>query len=63
MKVPDLRNMEVTTKSGTHVCDTDQLRGEAKDSLSGTNVLKQYTTSGEAAPGKSGGMPNYGSGN
>lgn len=55
--------MEVTTKSGSHVCDTDQLRGEAKDSLSGTNVLKQYTTSGDAAPGKSGGMPNYGSGN
>ena len=52
--------MEVTSKSGTHVCDTSQLKGEAKDSLSGTNTLKQYTTSGDAAPGATGGMPNYG---
>lgn len=59
MKVPDLRDMEVTTKSGEHVCDTDMLKGEAKDSLSGTNVLKQYTTSGESNPGKDGGMPSY----
>jgi hypothetical protein len=60
MKVPDLRNMEVTTKSGEHVCDTTQLKGEAKDGLSGTNVLKQFTTSGDAAPGKMGGEPHYG---
>lgn len=60
MKVPDLRDMEVTSKSGEHVCDTMQLKGEAKDSLQGTNVLKQYTTSGDAAPGKMGGEPTYG---
>lgn len=60
MKVPDLRDMEVTTKSGEHVVDTQQLKGEAKNSLSGTNVLKQYTTSGDAAPGKMGGEPSYG---
>lgn len=62
MKVPDLRNMEVTNKTGKDVCDTTMLKGEAKDSLSGTNVLKQYTTSGDAAPGATGGMPNYGKG-
>lgn len=59
MKVPKLRDMEVTTKSGSHVCDTDMLKGEAKDSLSGTNVLKQYEKSGDAAPGKMGGEPSY----
>ena len=62
MNIPDLRNMEVTTSSGSHVCDTQQLKGEAKDSLSGTNVLKQYTTSGDSAPGATGGMPTYGKG-
>lgn len=55
--------MEVTTSTGTHVCDTNMLKGEAKDGLSGTNVLKQYTTSGDSAPGTPGGMPNYGKGN
>ena len=59
MKIPKIRDMEVTTKSGDHVCDTSQLKGEAKDSLSGTNVLKQHTTSGEAAPGPDGGMAKY----
>lgn len=57
MDIPDLRNKEFTTSSGKPVCDTSMLKGEAKDSLSGTNVLKQYTTSGDAAPGKMGGMP------
>ena len=59
MKVPKLRDMEVTTKSGSHVCDTDMLKGEAKDSLSGTNVLKQYEKSGEGAPEPHGGLPKY----
>lgn len=59
MKVEDLRNKEWTTKSGTDVCDTTMLKGEAKDSLSGTNVLKQFTTSGDASPGKMGGEPSY----
>ena len=60
MKVPDIRDMEVTTKTGTHVCDTSQLKGEAKDSLSGTNTVKQYTTSGSTAPGPHGGEAKYG---
>jgi hypothetical protein len=60
MDIPDLRDKEFTTKSGTPVCDTTQLKGEAKDSLSGTNTVKQYTTSGASAPGKMGGMPTYG---
>ena len=59
MKVPKLRDLEVTTKSGEHVCDTDMLKGEAKDSLKGTNVLKQYDTSGDASPGPHGGLPKY----
>jgi hypothetical protein len=59
MKVPKLRDLEITTKSGEHVCDTDMLKGEAKDSLSGTNVLKQYEKSGEASPGPHGGLPKY----
>ena len=60
MKVPDLRDQEYTTKSGDHVCDTKQLSGEANDSLSGTNTVKQFTTSGDSAPGKMGGLPTYG---
>jgi hypothetical protein len=60
MKTPNLRDQEYTTKSGTPVCETSMLKSEAKDSLSGTNVLKQYTTSGDAAPGKMGGEPSYG---
>jgi hypothetical protein len=60
MKIPNLRTMEITTKDGSHVVDTDMLKGEAKDGLSGTNVLKQYTTSGDASPGGTGGLPNYG---
>jgi len=59
MKIPKLRDLEITTKSGEHVCDTDMLKGEAKDSLSGTNVLKQYEKSGESAPGPLGGLPKY----
>lgn len=55
MKVPDLRTMEVTTSTGTCVDDTSMLKGLASDSLSGTNTLKQYTTSGDGAPGAMGG--------
>ena len=57
MKVPKLRDMEITPKSGKHVCDTEMIDELAKDSLSGTNVLKQYEKSGEAAPGPHGGLP------
>ena len=60
MKTPDLRSLEITTKDGSHVCDTSMLKGEAKDGLSGTNQMKQYTTSGDASPGATGGLPVYG---
>lgn len=54
MKVPNLR--EMSAPSGKNVHSTSQLKGTAKDSLSGTNVTKQYTTSGDACPGPYGGM-------
>jgi len=57
MKNKNLRDMEVTTGSGKDVRDTDQLSGEAKDSLSGSNLLRQYETSG-FDKGKLGGMPS-----
>ncbi len=59
MNIPDLRNMSITTGDGKHVCDTSMLKGEAKDSLSGTNVLKQFTTSGSVKSGTLGGEANY----
>lgn len=42
------RDATVTSSSGKNVKDTSQLKGEAKDSLSGTNSTTQYETS---APG------------
>lgn len=57
MNVPNLRTMSVTTNSGKDVKDTSQLKGEAKDSLSGKNDTKQYHTGSHAA-GKLGGMPS-----
>jgi hypothetical protein len=50
--------MSVTTNSGKDVKDTSQLKGEAKDSLSGKNETKQYHTGSHAA-GKLGGMPSH----
>lgn len=44
----DLRNFDrdatVTSSSGKNVSDTAQLKGEAKDSLSGKNSTTQYET-------------------
>lgn len=40
-----LREGQVTSSSGKNVKDTMQLKGEAKDSLSGTNKTTQYETS------------------
>lgn len=57
MELPNLRTMSVTTSSGKDVKDTSQLKGEAKDSLSGKNDTKQYHTGG-TSPGKLGGMPS-----
>lgn len=57
-KMDNPRTMTVTTASGKDVKDTQQLKGEAKDSLSGKNVTKQHYNSGPAAPGPHGGKPS-----
>ena len=55
MNVPNLRTMVVTTSSGKDVKDTQQLKGEASDSLRGKNETKEYHT-GSTSMGKLGGM-------
>jgi hypothetical protein len=60
MKVPNLRELEVTTEEGKHVCDTRMLKGEASDSLHGTNVLKQFVTASGETGGPHGGEAVYG---
>lgn len=40
----NLRDAAPTSSSGKNVKDTTQLKGEAKDSLSGTNKTEQYET-------------------
>lgn len=54
-RTSNIRNMEFSSTSGKDVKDTSQLKGEAKDSLSGTNVTKQFETSA-SIPGPHGGM-------
>lgn len=51
----NLRDLTVKSTSGKDVKDTSQLKGEAKDSLSGTNVTKQFETS-VSIGGPNGGM-------
>jgi hypothetical protein len=51
----NLRDMVVDTSHGKDVKDTDMLKGEASNSLSGTNETKQYTT-GKTSMGKLGGL-------
>lgn len=55
METKNLRTMKITTSSGKDVKDTMQLKGEAKDSLKGTNTTEQYTTSGGVPKGALGG--------
>lgn len=45
MDIKDIRNAQFSSTSGKDVKDTSQLKGEAKDSLSGKNVTKEFTTS------------------
>lgn len=52
----NLRDMVVTTDSGKDVMDTSQLSGEASDSLSGTNMTKQYETGNPPPAGPMGGL-------
>lgn len=42
----DPRNQTFSTSSGKDVKDTKMLKGEAQNSLSGTNVTKQDSRSG-----------------
>lgn len=56
----NLRNMVVTMNSGKDVKDTKMLNGEAtKDSLSGTNSMAEYTTSGGVEKGALGGQDKH----
>lgn len=57
MRTENLRDLEVTTKSGKDVVDTDMLSGEAKDSLDGKNVFKQYEV--KAPPTEAGGEASW----
>ena len=52
-----VRNKTITTGSGSDVKSTQQLKGEAKDSLTGKNEMKEYTVGG-ADKGKLGGLPS-----
>lgn len=59
MDVPNLRTLVITTNSGKDVRDTQQLKGESKDSLSGKNETKEYVTSGSPiGDGPWGGLPS-----
>jgi hypothetical protein len=51
------RNKTYTTGSGKDVSSTKQLKGEANDSLTGKNEVKEYVT-GSSDKGKLGGMPS-----
>jgi len=55
----NLRTAKFSTSSGKDVKDTSQLKGEASNSLSGTNSTTQFEKSGSGSPGgKMGGMPS-----
>jgi hypothetical protein len=53
----NLRDMVITTETGKDVRDTKMLSGQASDSLSGKNELKQYDTAG-GCKGPYGGLPS-----
>lgn len=55
MNVPSPGSMAKTAKN---VKDTKQLKGTASDSLSGSNTIKPYTTSGSGISGAKGGLPS-----
>ena len=58
-KTPNLRTMKITTSSGKPVSQTQKLKGEASNSLSGKNDTTEYSTSGGAKMGKLGGLPSH----
>ena len=53
-----VRNKTITTGTGSDVKSTQQLKGEAKDSLTGKNDVNEYTT-GSTDKGKLGGLPSH----
>ena len=56
MSTEDPTKLNITTSSGKDVKNTNMLKGEASDSLSGKNALKTYETGGPEK-GKLGGLP------
>jgi hypothetical protein len=54
--IPDIVNKKYTSSSGKDVKDTKILKGEAQNSLFGTNSTVQDVRSG-TEPGKTGGRP------
>jgi hypothetical protein len=54
--IPDIVNKKFTSSSGKDVKDTSILKGEAQNSLFGSNSTVQDVRSG-TAPGKTGGRP------
>lgn len=60
MTPPNIRTMSVTTSTGKDVKDTQQIKGEAKDSLSGKNETTQYSTAGSGFEKSNlGGLPSH----
>ncbi len=57
MKTPNIRDMSITTGSGTDVKNTSQLKGEAQKTPAEkeSNVTKQYETAGGVGKGSLGG--------
>lgn len=41
----NIRDVKVSSSSGKRACETSQLKGEAKDSLSGKNSTVEFSTS------------------
>lgn len=54
-RTTNIRDVTISSSSGKIASETSQLKGEAKDSLSGKNVTKEFSTS-MAIPGPHGGM-------
>lgn len=54
-RMTNVRNVTVKSSSGKVASETSQLKGEAKDSLSGKNSTTEYSHS-TSIPGPYGGM-------
>jgi len=56
--IKNLRTAVVTTSTGKNVTDTNVLKGEASDSLTGKNSTMQYSNSGGIDKSNLGGLPS-----